>query len=465
MSAELKRVTNTEGWKQWEGRVVNGVFRLRRFLGGSNHSAVFLTEHKAKKLSDVAIKFVPADTLQAEVQLAQWRTAATLSHPHLVRLFDVGRCQLGKREFLFVVMEYAEQTLAQVLGKRALVGDEVQELLLPTLDTLAFLHRNHLMHGQLRPSNFLAIDDRLKLASDTVRPIGNSASGIVRTSLYDPPELKGGEISAAGDIWGLGITLAEALTQHAPLWSDERCETASLPANFPAPFADTVRRCLSLAPAHRPTVMELEALYKPAPQSQPISEPKPLAREAPRKATAPRSFPRRHPWLVTIAAALLLGLVVWAALNSSDASQAPVQPPAIPVPAPVAPAAVAPAAVAKSYSGLSTPISHPQGPPSLPPAATSPSVLLEVSPDVPQTVLDKIQGQVSVTVRVLVGPSGDVAGALLDSPGASRYFARLASEAAQEWKFVPDDNPDTRVWLLRFAFNRDGVTTQAAALQ
>jgi hypothetical protein len=64
MSAEPRRVTNAEVWTEWESRVVNGVFPLRRFLGRSNHSAVFLTEYKAENLPNVAIKFVPADTLQ-----------------------------------------------------------------------------------------------------------------------------------------------------------------------------------------------------------------------------------------------------------------------------------------------------------------------------------------------------------------------------------------------------------------
>src|SRR5260370_16761367 len=86
MSAEARRVTNGEVWTEWEGRVVNGVFPLRRFLGRSNHSAVFLTEYRAENLPNVAIKFMPADPLQTEAQLVQWGAAATLSHPHLLRI-------------------------------------------------------------------------------------------------------------------------------------------------------------------------------------------------------------------------------------------------------------------------------------------------------------------------------------------------------------------------------------------
>jgi serine/threonine protein kinase len=527
MSAEPRRVTKTGVWTEWEGKVVNGIFPLRRFLGGSNHSAVFLTEYKTQNIADVAIKFVPADTLQTQAQqLVQWGAAATLSHPHLIRIFDVGRCQLGGREFLFLVMEYAEQTLAEILPQRALSPDEVREMLLPTLDALAFLHRNHMVHGELKPSNFLVVNDQLKLASDTVRPIGNSMSGIVTTSLYDPPELKDGVISTAGDVWALGITLVEALTQRTPAWSDERSETASLPAGFPAPFVDTVRRCLNPTPANRPTVIELEAQYKPAPQARVVPVPQQPAREAQREAT-PQNSPKRHVLLPTIATVLLISLAVWVGLrfftkhsnspqSTSGSAQADLQLPAAPAPAtgasaaatpataasataapadaapgaratgapaaaaPVgaaparaalAPAATAPAAsspVAKSAesgSALSSPISRQPDQPSFPAAATSPSVLHQVSPDVPQAIRDKIYGHINVTVRVLVDPSGDVVGEFLEHPGPSRYFARVAGDAAIEWKFAPADSQGSRVWLIHFEFDRDGVTADATAAQ
>jgi serine/threonine protein kinase len=478
MSAEPRRVTKPEVWTRWESHVVNGIFPLRRFLGGSNHSAVFLTEYKAQKIADVAIKFVPAETLQTQAQqLVQWGAAATLSHPHLLRIFDVGRCQVGGHEFLFLVMEYAEQTLAEILPQRALTCDEVREMLLPTLDALAFLHRNQMVHGELKPSNFLVVNEQLKLASDTVRAAGNSMSGIV-TSLYDPPELKDGVISTAGDVWALGMTLIEALTQRTPAWSDERPETAALPAGFPAPFVDTVRRCLNRTPANRPTVIELEAQYKPAPpQAHAAPLPQPPAREASREATTQQNPPKRHVLLPFIATVLLIPLAAWVGLrffpthsnppqSTSDAAQAQLQLPADPAAAGRDAAAPVPTAkTAAPSSGLSTPISRQPDQLSLPPAATSPSVLHEVSPDVPQAIRAKIQGHINVTVRVLVDPYGDVVGEFLEHPGPSRYFARVAGDAAGEWKFAPADTKGSRVWLLHFEFGRNGVTADATAAQ
>jgi len=481
MSVERRRV-QADAWTQWESQVVNGVYPLRRFLGGSNHSAVFLTEYKAENLADAAIKFVPADTLQAQAQLVQWGTAATLSHPRLVRLFDVGRCRFAGREFLFVVMEYADQTLAQVLPRRALSPEEASELLIPTLDALAFLHRNSLVHGHLKPSNFLVVNDQLKLASDTVSSAGKFTIGTARTALYDAPELQDGPRSTAGDVWDLGITLVEALTQRPPIWVDERAETALLPVSLQPPFLDIVRRCLSRPAANRPTVMQLQAHYRPVPWDPVIAAPQPSESEAPREgASELQSRVGRVliPALSAMAAVFVIAVGVWVSFHliqkrrptirafaSSDSQEylqhelapemttAPDTAAAVPAaePLPVsapAPAAATPAPTAPAPSLLASA------------PADSNAVIHEELPEVDRPIIDKIHGHVRVAVRVLVDPAGNVVGEFMESAGPSRYFSRLAGEAAGKWKFVPTDAGGARVWLLRFEFTRDGTVVDA----
>ena len=87
----------------------------------------------------------------------------------------------------------------------------------------------------------------------------------------------------------------------------------------------------------------------------------------------------------------------------------------------------------------------------------------EQMPDVPRGARETIHGHIKVAVRVIVDASGNVIDALLENPGPSWYFARLAREAARKWKFAPADNQDSREWLLRFEFARGGVTAHAAA--
>jgi TonB family protein len=85
-----------------------------------------------------------------------------------------------------------------------------------------------------------------------------------------------------------------------------------------------------------------------------------------------------------------------------------------------------------------------------------------VIPDVPRTALNTISGTIRVTIRVIVAKDGTVIAATADEPGPSRYFARLATEAAKQWTFGPSDSQEQRVKLVRFYFKRAGVTARAA---
>jgi TonB family protein len=435
----------TEDWTQWENLVINGVFPLRRFLGRSDHSVVFLTDCKSQRLPDAAIKLIPAGPNLAEAQLAQWRTAAALAHPHLIRVFESGRCQLGGQDFIFVVMEYAEQTLAQILPNRSLTSDEVRELLLPALDALAFLHRKNLVHGQLKPPNFLVVEDQLKLASDNIRPAGPPTARNAKSSVYDPPEAKDGSLSAAGDIWGLGVLIVEALTQSPPAWTDQGAGTVSLPAALPATYVDIVRRCLSRNRAGRPSIGELEAQIKVAQQASVAPPARVLLREV--RAVTARQLPRAR-WLAAGVAGIVIAAAIWIGLRSMLSHPNSQQP---------APAtadadrdfsqrAAAPAAAAQN--------------PKASMSAPSP-VLHQEIPDVPRSARASIRGNIKVTVRVSVDRAGNVVGATLEERGSSKYFARLATEAARKWKFVAAEDPPSRAWRLRFEFTRGGAAAHA----
>jgi len=118
----------TETWKKFEGQVVDKQFSLLQYLGSSEHSAVFLTNYGPGH-QNAAIKLVQEDPANAAAQISRWELAAKLSHPNLIRLFEVGRCRLNDTELLYVVMEYAEENLAQVLRHRPLTEREAREML------------------------------------------------------------------------------------------------------------------------------------------------------------------------------------------------------------------------------------------------------------------------------------------------------------------------------------------------
>jgi TonB family protein len=89
----------------------------------------------------------------------------------------------------------------------------------------------------------------------------------------------------------------------------------------------------------------------------------------------------------------------------------------------------------------------------------------EEFPDIPPRIRQSIHGHVKVSVRVIIDEGGSVFAALVDSPGPSRYFERVAIEAAKKWTFPPDGNSNSRLKLVQFDFTRDGTTGQAVAVQ
>ena len=249
----------TEAWKQWEGQVVNGEFHLRQYLGGGENSAVFLTEHGEREPQKAAIKLLPASPEKSALQLSEWSLAAKLSHPHLMRLLQMGRCQLDDMELLYVVMEYAEEDLSQILPQRPLTPAEAREMLEPVLDALAYVHGQGFLHGHIKPANIMAVQDQLKISSDGLWRFDKAWGGLEKPGVYDAPEIASGEISPAADVWSLGTTLVEALTQRLPVWEGPEQDEPALPEILPAPFLELVRHCLRRDPERRWTVADIVA--------------------------------------------------------------------------------------------------------------------------------------------------------------------------------------------------------------
>src|SRR5271166_3214038 len=260
--------TPSELWRNWEGRVVDGKLPLRQWLGGSDHSAVFLTERAGRKSQKAAIKLISAGNPDADAQLTGWAEALKLSHPHLIRLFEYGRGQIEDTRLLYVVMEYAEENLAEILPLRPLAADEASEMLRPSAEALAYLHKSGFVHGRIKPSNITAVDNQLKLSADGLRKAGEHGETRLR-SPYDAPEVVTTGPSPAADIWSLGATLVAVLTQNEPKVKSATREPITIPETIPQPFREIARQCLQIDPRQRGTASGILSRLQPqAIQSQ-----------------------------------------------------------------------------------------------------------------------------------------------------------------------------------------------------
>jgi TonB family protein len=401
-------------WQQCEGQVIDG-FPLRQYLGGGEDQAVFLTEYGGETPRKAAIKLSHADPESTESRLGRWRLASQLSHPNLMRLYERGTWQLNpgqlnKVPLLYVVMEYAEEDLSQVIPERALTVEEAKEVLEPALSALAYLHSSGFVHGHLKPSNFMAIDGRLKISSD----------GISRISA--------GSLTPADDVWSLGMTLVEALTQRLPVWNAAGSGDPVLPETMPA-FYEIARNALRRDSRSRWTVAEIQQRLS----GRQVGSGK-------RSSTAVATTAFFALALAIVAGTLLIRNREAAPIGPSQAEPAQAQP----VPAQSAPTPPAPAKAAPRTESKPSPMGPAHG-----------EIVHQVLPEVLPRARNSIQGKVAASVRVEVDPSGNVTNATLESAGPSQYFSGLALNAARRWKFAPADS--ARVWILKFEFTRAGT--------
>lgn len=242
-----------------QGEVVEEKYVLMRYLGGSDHSAVFQTQYGGVHPRDAAIKLLPAPPGNAEARLSGWRLAANISHPHLMQIIDMGRCEVSNAPMLFVVTELASENLAEILPERPLTVAEAQEMLASLLDALGFLHNRGFVHGHIKPSNIMAVGDELKLSADTICRLGEVVENGGVPSIYDAPEGTRSGASTRADIWSLGVTLVEVLTQQKLDCVSSARRDPTLPESIPPGFAEMARHCLRRAPNKRWTAATIQS--------------------------------------------------------------------------------------------------------------------------------------------------------------------------------------------------------------
>jgi TonB family protein len=412
----------------WVGRVVDERFTLLQWLGGSGRGDVFLTELPGHPGQKAAIRLIPAEGTDAEAGFAGWAATTALSHPHLMHLFHTGRCQINTIGLLYAVMEYAEEDLSQIIPQRPLTDPEAREMLVPVLGALSYLHGKGFVHGHLKPSNVMVVDNQIKISGDSIHIAGEHGRQFPAPTVYDAPELVTGTVSPAADVWSLGVTLFEALTQHPPVWDRSTDAQPIVARSVPQPFAEIAQGCLRIEPARRWMLSDIKArLELAAPVPGTISETKVTV-------TA-----KRGRLALGVTALILLAALAAVKLRSRTSPSSTIDEQH---PAPLT-------------SG--TPQASTQETKTSRGATVKGAIAERVLPRVPPSARQTIQGKIKVIVRVQVDPSGGVSSARLDSPGPSKYFANLALQAARRWRFKPaqvDGHAIASVWILRFRFGR-----------
>jgi len=201
------------------------------------------------------------------------RLLLSFTHPHLVRAYDL--VPAGPGGVPVLVMEtLTGATLSHVLGRRGRLRlVELAHLGRHLCSALRYLHDHGYLHLDLKPSNVIAEGGRARVIDlSLARRPGRTRSGRGTATHMSPEQARGGTLTTAADVWGVGLVLFEAATGVRP-FDDGSPSTSTAPAlqltrsapkvatvrRLPAALAKTLDACLQPAPGDRPQLAELDA--------------------------------------------------------------------------------------------------------------------------------------------------------------------------------------------------------------
>ncbi len=207
-------------------KVLAGRYELFERVGEGGMSVVY--KAKDRLLSRfVAIKILKPEFINDHKFIESFRresqNAASMSHPNIVNIYDVGR----EGNIHYIVMELIEgKTLSDYIKKdpNGMSYPKVITLSKQIASALSFAHKNHIIHRDVKPHNIMITPNGTAKITDfgiakavNAATIVDNTDGIVGSVHYFSPEqARGGYVDEKSDLYSLGIVMYEMLTGRVP---------------------------------------------------------------------------------------------------------------------------------------------------------------------------------------------------------------------------------------------------------
>lgn len=223
--------------------VLAGRYELIEKIGDGGMAIVYKAKDRLLKRF-IAVKILKPEFVQDVKFVENFRreshAAASLSHPNIVSIYDVGQ----EGNINYIVMELVSgQTLNEVIKAEAPMDyRKAVEIIKQVASGLSAAHKKGIVHRDVKPHNILMTEDGIakitdfgiaKAVSNTTIVDSTKENVMGSVHYFSPEQAKGGNVDEKSDIYSLGMVLYEMLTGRVPFDGDNPVTIALMQINEP----------------------------------------------------------------------------------------------------------------------------------------------------------------------------------------------------------------------------------------
>ena len=215
-----------------QGMILADRYECLKRIGSGGMGDVYKA-HDRRLDRIVAIKVLKSEYNEDENFIRKFRreslAAASISHPNIVSIYDVGMETVAGEDVYYIVMEYIDgKTLKELIKEEGMLSqNQALNYLIQIAEALKIAHNKNIIHRDIKSQNIMVTrDNRVKVTDFGIARMAGNATMTVTNAVmgsvhyFSPEQARGQKVDARSDIYSMGIVLFEMLTGDVPFDSE-----------------------------------------------------------------------------------------------------------------------------------------------------------------------------------------------------------------------------------------------------
>lgn len=239
------------------GKMLGNRYEILQKIGTGGMGDVYKAHcHKLDRI--VAIKILKVEYNSDENFIRKFRreslAAASISHPNIVGIYDVGSEEVDGEQIHYIVMEYIDgKTLKEIITENGPLKQSVAlNYSIQIAEALKVAHAKGIVHRDIKSQNIMVTkDDRVKVTDFGIARVADNstvtATNAVMGSVhyFSPEQARGAKVDNRSDIYSLGIVMFEMLTGRVPFDADNPVSVALMQVQSNLPLPSSINPAIS----------------------------------------------------------------------------------------------------------------------------------------------------------------------------------------------------------------------------